>query len=97
MFQKRKDWWRGKFDLDEIDGLPEQKEENERFSKIIETIKGLNFVESEYDLAGFPAVHDALRTHFDEKQFVEIDALVINMNLWTRLKLAQGATPVERI
>ena len=25
----------------------------------------------------------------------EIAAIVINMNLWTRLKLAQGAVPVE--
>ncbi len=52
---------------------------------------------TEYDLAGFPALHDALRMHFDEKQLAEIAALVINMNLWTRLKLAQGATPVEKI
>lgn len=46
-----------KFDLAEIDGLPEQKEENERFSRIIETIKGLNSAESEYDFswpAGIP-------------------------------------------
>lgn len=52
---------------------------------------------TEYDLAGFPAVHDALRRHVDEKQLAEIAALVINMNLWTRLKLAQGATPAEKI
>lgn len=52
---------------------------------------------TEYDLASFPALHDALRTHFDEKQLAEIAALVINMNLWTRLKLAQGATPVGKI
>ncbi len=48
-----------------------------------------------YDLAGFPACHEALVRHFDEQAIAEIAAIVINMNLWTRLKLAQGATPVE--
>ncbi|MDV6344065.1 phage exclusion protein Lit family protein [Nitrosomonas sp. Is37] len=38
-----------KFDLDEIDGLPDQKEENERFSKIIEIIGELSGVASEHD------------------------------------------------
>lgn len=49
---------------------------------------------TDYDLKGFPAMHGALTQFFDEKQIAEIAALVINMNLWTRLKLAQGATPV---
>lgn len=48
-----------------------------------------------YDLATFPARHAALTTHFDEVAIAEIAAVVINMNLWTRLKLAQGAVPVE--
>lgn len=47
-----------------------------------------------YDLPGFAALHDALTAHFDEKQIAEIAAIVINMNLWTRLKLAQGQVPV---
>ncbi|WP_226782770.1 carboxymuconolactone decarboxylase family protein [Oceaniglobus trochenteri] len=47
-----------------------------------------------YDLPGFAALHDALKAHFDEKAIAEIAAIVINMNLWTRLKLAQGAIPV---
>jgi AhpD family alkylhydroperoxidase len=42
---------------------------------------------------GFQAKHDALRHHFSERATAEIAAIVINMNLWTRLKLAQGATP----
>ena len=42
---------------------------------------------------GFQAQHDALSKHFSEKAIAEIAAIVINMNLWTRLKLAQGATP----
>lgn len=46
-----------------------------------------------YDIARFPELHDALRTHFDEKEVAEIAAVIVNMNVWTRLKLAQGATP----
>jgi hypothetical protein len=47
-----------------------------------------------YDLPGFPPLHDALKPHFDEQAIAAIAAIVINMNLWTRLKLAQGATPI---
>lgn len=49
---------------------------------------------TDYDLPGFAALHAALAKHFDEKQIAEIAAIVINMNLWTRLKLAQGQVPV---
>ena len=48
-----------------------------------------------FDLAGFPARHAALTSHFDATAIAEIAAVVINMNVWTRLKLAQGAVPVE--
>jgi AhpD family alkylhydroperoxidase len=47
-----------------------------------------------YDQAGFAPLHDALALHFSATTIAEIAAIVINMNLWTRLKLAQGATPV---
>ena len=47
-----------------------------------------------YDHAGFAPLHDALAPHFSATEIAEIAAIVINMNLWTRLKLAQGATPV---
>ena len=50
-----------------------------------------------YDLNGFAALHDALTRYFDEKQIAEIAAIVINMALWTRLKLAQGQVPVVEI
>jgi AhpD family alkylhydroperoxidase len=43
----------------------------------------------------FQDYHDALAKHFNEKEIAEIAAVVINMNLWTRLKLAQGETPFE--
>ena len=48
-----------------------------------------------YDLEGFAPLHDALAQHFDERAIAEIAAIVINMNLWTRLKLAQGQVPVS--
>jgi len=41
----------------------------------------------------FQGYHDALTQYFDEQEIAEIAAIVINMNVWTRLKLAQGATP----
>lgn len=50
-----------KFDLAEIDELPDQKEHNERFSKIIKTIEKLNAVKSEYDFTwpvGIPEPED---------------------------------------
>ena len=47
-----------------------------------------------FDDVRFPELHDSLRSHFDEAEVAEIAAVVINMNVWTRLKLAQGATPV---
>ncbi len=44
---------------------------------------------------GFQARHDALKAHFSDREIAEIAAIVINMNVWTRLKLAQGATPLS--
>jgi AhpD family alkylhydroperoxidase len=37
--------------------------------------------------------HDALAEHFSQEEILEIIGIVINMNVWTRLKLAEGATP----
>jgi AhpD family alkylhydroperoxidase len=41
----------------------------------------------------FQQYHDALADHFDRAQMLEIVGVVVNMNVWTRLKLAQGAMP----
>lgn len=41
----------------------------------------------------FQAYHDALSAHFNEREIAEIASIIINMNVWTRLKLAQGETP----
>jgi AhpD family alkylhydroperoxidase len=46
-----------------------------------------------YDIEQFARLHDELRIYFDEREVAEIAAVIINMNVWTRLKLAQGATP----
>ena len=42
---------------------------------------------------GFGARHDALTEHFSPEEILEIVGIVINMNVWTRLKMAEGATP----
>ena len=43
--------------------------------------------------SGFQPYHDHLADHFDEAQILDIIGIVINMNIWTRLKLAEGAMP----
>lgn len=43
--------------------------------------------------AGFAAAHDELAKQFSEVETAEIAAVVINMNVWTRLKLAQRSDP----
>jgi alkylhydroperoxidase family enzyme len=37
--------------------------------------------------------HDALAAHFSPEEMLEIVAVVVNMNVWTRIKLAEGAMP----
>ena len=41
----------------------------------------------------FGARHDALAARFSQEEILEIIGMVINMNVWTRLKLAEGASP----
>lgn len=42
---------------------------------------------------GFQSIHEELAHHLDQAQMLEVVAVVINMNIWTRLKLAEGAMP----
>ena len=42
----------------------------------------------------FQKYHDNLTKYFSEQEIVEIASVIINMNVWTRLKLAQWATPI---
>jgi AhpD family alkylhydroperoxidase len=44
-------------------------------------------------MQSFQRFHDELADHFDEAAMREIAAVIINMNIWTRLKLAEGAMP----
>ena len=41
----------------------------------------------------FQRFHDGLANHFDAEKILEIIGVVVNMNVWTRLKLAEGAKP----
>lgn len=41
----------------------------------------------------FDEAHQQLLRFFSVDEITEIAAIVINMNLWTRIKLAQGAVP----
>ena len=41
----------------------------------------------------FQSYHDLPADHFDEAQILDIIGIVINMNVWTRMKLAEGAMP----
>ena len=43
--------------------------------------------------AAFQRFHDALAAHFSAEEMLEIVAVVVNMNAWTRIKLAEGAMP----
>jgi AhpD family alkylhydroperoxidase len=41
----------------------------------------------------FQRFHDDLAEHFGTQEILEIVGVVVNMNVWTRLKLAEGAMP----
>jgi AhpD family alkylhydroperoxidase len=41
----------------------------------------------------FQRFHDGLAKHFDAEKILEIIGVVVNINVWTRLKLAEGAKP----
>jgi AhpD family alkylhydroperoxidase len=43
--------------------------------------------------AEFQRFHDALAQHYSLEEILEIVAVVVNMNVWTRIKLAEGAMP----
>ncbi len=43
--------------------------------------------------AAFQRFHDELSEHFSAEEMLEIVAVVVNMNVWTRIKLAEGAMP----
>lgn len=48
-----------------------------------------------FDTTVFASRHDELTRHFSPAEIAEIAAVVINMSVWTRIKLAQGTVPVD--
>jgi hypothetical protein len=42
----------------------------------------------------FQRFHDAPAENLGPEEILEIVAVVVNMNVWTRIKLAEGAMPV---
>ncbi len=81
-------------------GLSEEKTDNisswwnsELFSEKEKVALGYCDILSEGSNKNFQHYHDAMTQHFSEVEIAEIAAIVINMNVWTRLKLAQGETP----
>jgi AhpD family alkylhydroperoxidase len=43
--------------------------------------------------AVFQRFHDALAENFSPEEILEIVGVIVNMNVWTRIKLAEGAMP----
>ena len=43
----------------------------------------------------FQQVHDRLAEHFSAREITDVAAIVINMNAWTRFKMASGEMPVR--
>ncbi len=43
--------------------------------------------------AAFQRFHDALAEHFGRDEILEVVGVVVNMNVWTRVKLAEGVMP----
>ena len=43
--------------------------------------------------AAFQRFHDALAENFSPEEILDIVGIVVNMNVWTRIKLAEGAMP----
>lgn len=48
-----------------------------------------------FDHENFERHHERLRSLFAADEIAEIAAVVINMNVWTRWKLAQGSVPIS--
>ncbi len=81
-------------------GIPEAKTDNisswwnsDLFSAKEKAALAYSDILTEGSNKNFQQYHDAMTQHFSEVEIAEIAAIVINMNVWTRLKLAQGETP----
>jgi len=81
-------------------GISEAKTDNisswynsELYTKVEKVALAYCDVLTEGKSKDFHKYHNDLAKYFNEKEIAEIAAIVINMNVWTRLKLAQGETP----
>ncbi|WP_296385030.1 carboxymuconolactone decarboxylase family protein [Winogradskyella sp.] len=81
-------------------GISEEKVDNisswyngELFTKKEKTALAYCDVLTEGIDKDFQKYHTDMTEYFSEVEIAEIAAIVINMNVWTRLKLAQGETP----
>lgn len=81
-------------------GIPEEKVDNisswyngELFTKKEKTALAYCDILTGGIDSGFQKYHTEMTHYFSEVEIAEIAAIVINMNVWTRLKLAQGETP----
>ncbi len=82
-------------------GIPEAKVDNisswwnsELYSEVEKVALDYCDVLTEGTNKEFQRYHDAMTGHFNETEIAEMAAIIINMNIWTRLKLAQGQVPV---
>lgn len=53
--------------------------------------------QTDYLLEGFGQLRAVLTKYFDTVQIAEIAAIIINLNVWTRLKLTQSAVPTVKV
>jgi len=81
-------------------GIPEEKVDNisswyngELFSEKEKTALAYCDILTNGIDRDFQKYHTEMTHYFSEVEIAEIAAIVINMNVWTRLKLAQGETP----
>jgi AhpD family alkylhydroperoxidase len=81
-------------------GIPAEKVDNisswwnsELYDKKVKAALGYCDILTEGSNKDFQKYHNQLENYFSEKEIAEIAAVIINMNVWTRLKLAQGETP----
>ncbi len=81
-------------------GIPEEKVDNisswyngELFTKKEKTALAYCDALTEGIHKDFQKYHTEMTHYYSEVEIAEIASIVINMNVWTRLKLAQGETP----
>ena len=57
----------------------------------IEFAEALTQLDNKANAKQFPNLYQQLAKFYTEQQIIELAGIVINMNIWTRIKLAEGA------